>query len=123
MGLDSFALVTTEQNWNNNDCSPFDSKKAAEFFYWRKHHDLDDWMREEWFRTVDESNEEQFNCIPFKLTKELLMNLRHDCEIGRLYTHCDDYDIQAYQEKDFKFIEQAYKFLEEGLVVYYYCWW
>lgn len=124
MGLDAYGVVTTEDNWDSKTNTPIDAKKVETFSYWRKHHELHDWMADRWFASAISGTQDEFNCIPFRLDKKTLNDLYEACTSEELYYTIDTgWYVQERQKVDFEFIEQANKFIDEGLVVYYDSWW
>jgi hypothetical protein len=132
MGLDQYAYVASQAGqgdlyWDEYDL-PEDQKtvtKPREIAYWRKHPNLQGWMRDLWESKVNQVTAERttFNGVELELTWEDLEKLEADIKTGQL-PHTtgfffgdpsDDY----YREQDLKFIKDAKAELFVGLRVFY----
>ena len=121
MGLDMYALVTTE-----TPAQPVDFKvsEATELFYWRKHPNLHGWM-ESLYRAKGGAAD-SFNCVPVQLTAEDLDRLEAAITAGDLPDTCgfffgasDGSEI----EEDLDFIAKARAAIAAGQTVFYDSWW
>ena len=118
MGLDQYASNSLEDGYVEND-----------IFYWRKHSQLQAFMQEKW----DHLNSgEEFNIAPLRLTKEDILDLKKRLLFGILprseggffFGHqFQDEASERYREQDLKFCEWALEQIDDGLPVYYQCWW
>jgi hypothetical protein len=121
MGLDMFALTTTEKPASQVD---FDTEQHTELHYWRKHPDLHGWM-EKLYREKGGADE-SFNCVPVVLAASDLDRLEADIRESRLP------DTQGFffgdsngseSTSDLTFISKARAAIQSGLTVYYTSWW
>jgi len=96
-----------------------------EIAYWRKHHDLQGWMRNLYNERGGESNE--FNCNKLLLTLEDLSKLENDVRKGKLppTTGCffGTGNTDGYVDTDLEFIAKARKYISEGYDIVYDSWW
>lgn len=153
MGLDMYATVKGNADlidelgierveWGEDKPLSDDDKDNIErlFFYWRKHNALHVWMEEKWEELGRPGFDPDsmggslgdFNCVPFKLDKEILEELERDtnaeCMVPQSGFFFGDTDPETYRqwnpvEDDRKFIELAKKAVDAGLEVYYDSWW
>lgn len=125
MGLDMYAYVTTKDNYDPVNNQMIFPEKGVEFYYWRKHHELHEWMAKHWCSQTGKPDLE-FNCVNLPLNKEMLQTLQKDIKSCELYSFLNSRDLKVWVERadyDEAFTEQALKFLEEDLVVLYSSWW
>ena len=90
-------------------------RESTELYYWRKHHDLHNWM-EQLYR--ERGGEKSFNCIELRLDKNDLDRLMNDIDTG-IFQYSDD----EYLKDDQEFIQKARVAIHDGLSVYYNSWW
>lgn len=113
MGLDSFAYHVAEDQ-ADGDFNYKEDSNAVEFYYWRKNHQLHNWMKKLY---QDKGGQDEFNCVKLRLTSADLDNLEKEIEN----------DSSAYQsetdEYDLNFINEARILISEGKAVYYDSWW
>lgn len=107
-----------EKDDNNIGCLPPRVKKK-EVFYWRKHHNLHQWM-ENLYRSKGGS-EDSFNCASVRLTKEDIDDLEKDILSGSLPETWGNSDDRL--EEDVQFLLEARKFLKKGYAIFYDSWW
>ena len=121
MGLDQYAYVE----------EPGSPKER--FAYWRKHTELDNWMRELYH---SRGHTEEFNCIDLELFKEDLDNFERDVLYTRqsidnnvLYNGHNPnqkdlhYLSMAFKyEEDYMFLMKSRMYLNKGYRVYYANW-
>lgn len=93
--------------------------KKKEVFYWRKHHNLHEWM-ESLYRNRGGSAE-SFNCVNVRLTEEDLDNLEKDTLSNNLPEAWGSSDDRL--EEDVRFLLEARKFLKKGYALFYDSWW
>lgn len=114
MGLDMYAKKVRP------DCATelFDylrpedvSYNSFDLFYWRKHHELHNWMQNLYH---SKGGTDEFNCIPLLLTVDDLKQLRKDIP--------DINDDKAQAHEDLGFVKLALKAIDEGYCVYYDSW-
>lgn len=143
MGLDQYAYVAARQGqssefWEGANIDP-DTKeytnknvtKPREIAYWRKHPNLQGWMRQLWYRKLqeagqcaaDDKNDGSFNGIELELTWQDLDDLERAVTHGHLpetsgFFFGDPSD-NYYREHDLKFINDARAELFCGLKVFY----
>lgn len=133
MGLDQYAyavapevlsLATSKIELTDEQLEQLEANRAG-LQTWRKHADLNAWMENLWF---EKGNETQFNCEPLILEREDLQALAEHIEAhggyaekgeGFFWGETTPEDV----ESDRDFIKRALAAIDEGMVVYYYCWW
>lgn len=132
MGLDQYAYVAAKANqqaefWESAEVDPetkeYESKsveRPRELAYWRKHPNLQGWMRKLW---VEKGNAGDFNGDELELTWEDLDKLEEAVKSGNLpsttgFFFGDDSD-EYYREQDLDFIKKARAELFVGLRVFY----
>lgn len=120
MGLDMYAMITTEK-----PATPVDFKvsEATELHYWRKHPNLHGWMEQVYF---DKGGTQEFNCTPVIITLEDIEQLEaaiihHELPNtnGFFYGNStgDEY------KDDLVFTAKARKAIAEGYTLFYDSWW
>jgi hypothetical protein len=96
-----------------------------EIAYWRKHADLQGWMRKLYDKKGGESNE--FNCNKLLLTEEDLDNLEKDVRKGKLPKTTGFFfgngNTDGYAETDLNFISKAREYISNGYDIVYDSWW
>ena len=124
MGLDMYAWTIAE----SDAIDDFNFKTAAvrtELCQWRKHHDLHGWMENLY---IEKGGEQEFNCVPLRLTEEDLLRLKEDILEGNLpptsgfFFGNNPPDAES-NESDLKFVESALSAIQNGNAVYYDSWW
>lgn len=124
MGLDMFAMKTKHKPQTEVDFEvPED--ESVEFYYWRKHPNLQGWM-EELYNT--KGGQELFNCVNVQITNEDLDSLERDLNSARLPSTSGPFFGQSHGsleeiEYDEAFIKEAREAIEQGYTVYYTSWW
>jgi hypothetical protein len=119
MGLDAYAF-----SFEDNEELPDDEVdikipeelKAREEFYWRKHHDLHNWMENLYYNKGGSNS--SFNCEKVRLLEEDLNNLEKDVLSKTLYR-----DDEYYFDSDVEFIVKAREAIKNNRAVYYDSWW
>jgi len=129
MGLDQFAYVAHKAGAYKDsiqDTQP-NTGKPRDLAWWRKHPNLQGWMRNLWITknslvSVDDSN---FNNIELELTWQDIDQLEQDINNGSMAalnttgfffgSHADEH----YQATDLKFVRDARAELFMGLKVFY----
>jgi hypothetical protein len=124
MGLDQYAYVASKagamsEYWEQ-DADATGIARPREIAYWRKHPNLQGWMRQLWER---KGNSGEFNGDELELTWEDLD------ELERAVTHSQlpptggfffgDNSDEYYRERDLEFIKNARAELFLGLKVFY----
>lgn len=118
MGLDMYALVTTEKP---AAAFGFKTEQAERIHYWRKHPNLHGWMENLYF---EKGGTELFNCIA--LTLEDLNRLEADVQAGNLPQTSGFFfgaSDGSEREDDLAFIAAARAAIAEGKTVFYDSWW
>lgn len=132
MGLDQYAYVAAKANqqaefWESAEVDPetkeYESKsveKPRELAYWRKHPNLQGWMRKLW---IEKGNAGDFNGDELELIWEDLDKLEEAVKSGNLpsttgFFFGEDSD-EYYREQDLDFIKKARAELFVGLRVFY----
>ena len=95
MGLDQYL--------NAKNPNRLSGEAVKEIYYWRKQHDLHDWM-EALYRTKG-GVEESFNCVPVELTLQ------------------DLDELEEILKRDLEAITLAREAISDGFIVNYDCWW
>ena len=139
MGLDQYAYSKPSE----------ESEEQTELAYWRKHNRLQGWMENLWEDKGRPNFDPKyhgggigdFNCIPVELNLSDIEQLEANIETkslpqtGGFFFWDDSYDWDDeegnpfpkgdyhYKEDDLKFIEEARQAIQDGLKVYYNCWW
>lgn len=125
MGLDQYAYACDHRHVGEAEVD-FAEKipDTQQFHYWRKHPDLQGWMRQLYLQKG--GKDESFNCVPVRLNMDdldLLESAVKRYELphttGFFFGQSDDRD----RDGDLEFIEKARKLLAQGKVVYYTSWW
>lgn len=111
MGLDSFVYASK-------------NGEQKEICYWRKHHELHDWMWTRWKR-LSPSHDYDFNLIPMELTPEILDELEDDLTNKRLIQ--DPYYRRMSEEeqieRDLADVETCREYIQKGYLVEYDSFW
>jgi hypothetical protein len=116
MGLDQYAA-----HYN-----PEYSEDRHNFFYWRKHPNLQGWMENLYHEKG--GTEEVFNCVEVELTLDDLDRLEKDIKEDKLPYTCGFFFGQSYKgkeetKKDLEFVSKARAWIESGDKVCYSSWW
>jgi hypothetical protein len=128
MGLDMYVYKTEINNLEINDNLMItkminkDFYKNEEFFYWRKHPALHNWMQNVYF---DRGGEGDFNGEPVLLDKDTLKKLKKDLvkrnlnydAIGFFFGNSQNPNSQAFipqLKKDLSFVISALKEIKEN---------
>lgn len=120
MGLDMYAMVTTE---NLPGAVDFKAEEASELFYWRKHPNLHGWMEKLYYEKGGKAD--CFNCEPVVLTGEDLDELEAGVKSGRLPDTTGFFFgvSEGREAEDLEFIGKARRAIREGKTVFYdSCW-
>ena len=141
MGLDQYAFAVAPHKgntdfsyyWNRDTEDEVDFTPVTELAYWRKHPNLQGWMRELWTKkmyadgAVEEILEIEFNCQPIRLTvsdldelEEVVNNAQLPETVGFFFGDNSDDD---YKEADLEFIKAARKAISQDMEIYYDSWW
>ena len=119
MGLDQYAHRVKESI--SADGVTQTTVEQEHITYWRKHHDLQDWMEKRW---RDAGGEGIFNCEKLDLTLADLDSLEEDVMLcfGQNDRYVGGY-VERFQQRDLEFIEKGRKALKEGYRLEYNSWW
>jgi hypothetical protein len=135
MGLDQYAYAVKKGNLRkevdfqfkeyDTDGNLFLTNVSDEDFeeiaYWRKHHDLQGWMRKLYEKKGGESPE--FNCNKLLLTSKDLDELEKDVRKGKLPKTTGFYfgsgNTDGYAETDLNFISKAREYISNGYDIVY----
>jgi len=99
-------------------------------FDWRKHAKLQKFMEDLWYNKY--GYEEQFNCQNMPLDEEDILALQTavkdeklpESKGGMFFGHqFQGVSATEYKEQDLEFCTAALKWIEEGKIPYYSCWW
>ena len=143
MGLDQYAYVASKQGqrdefWEHAVLDPETKEyanpkvqKPREIAYWRKHPNLQGYMRELWIRKLqangkcagDDSDDGSFNGVEVELTWQDLDDLERAVTHGQLPTTAGfffgDPSDEYYRKSDLEFIKNARAEIFLGLKVFY----
>ena len=129
MGLDQYA-------------SKIKDGEKEQFFQWRKHPAIQDWMEELWEEKGRPGFDPEkmgcrlgdFNNVPVLLTKDDLEKLKEDIEenclnysregffFGNSPSPGEDY-FDSRKSEDLEFVDKALLLIEEGFEIEYDSWW
>ncbi|EMI24066.1 hypothetical protein [Rhodopirellula europaea] len=121
MGLDQYALITTETIDQEVDFKI--PENACEIHYWRKHPNLHGWMQDLYH---DKDGTKEFNCTPVVLNADDLDRLEAAIKANELPDTCGFFfgtTVGDEKEDDLKFIEKARQAIADGYTVFYDSWW
>jgi hypothetical protein len=134
MGLDQYAYVAakagaydeyySDENYDKDDSDPTKVSKPRELAYWRKHPNLQGWMRRLWEeKNPGDVDITSFNCIELELTWEDLERLELDIISSGLpetsgFFFGEDSN-KFYYNDDLEFIKNAKAEIFVGLRVFY----
>ena len=128
MGLDMWATISKETG----------KQEGEQIADWRKHNRLHGWFTELW---VDkgcpydgQGDPDAFNCVPLTLTRDDLLQLKHDIlskalpETQGFFFGHDSYDwhedeIDETTKYDLEFVDKGLEAIDEGYTVIYNSWW
>ena len=127
MGLDMYAFSMNDRAVI--DDFSFDKEfKDEEIMYWRKHNALHGWM--EALYQNKGGTAESFNCIPLRLIKEDMEQLKKDISSdslkptsGFFFGSTDDYYDSQMKAEDIAFADKVIALINNGKAVYYDSWW
>jgi hypothetical protein len=118
MGLDSFIFETRQQLTSLVDFPEIED--AKQIVYWRKKHDLHEWMYKLYKSKGGITTEEGFNLVSVQITKEDLANFY----VRNLKVHVldkDEEEICSFVKGDL-FLPIALGSLAEGNKLFYLSW-
>ena len=123
MGLDQYATARRGEAKTDDEGYTY-YEDSMELAYWRKHPNLQGWMRDLYY---EKGGEEDFNCVDLELTLEDLDALEESLDeealpetVGFFFGgNADDH----YAEADREFIVQARAAIKQGYTVVYSSWW
>ena len=134
MGLDQYAYVAAragaygeywgDGNYNKDDSDPTKVSQPRELAYWRKHPNLQGWMKALWEeKNPDDVEVTSFNGIELELTWEDLERLELDIISGGLpettgFFFGEDSN-EFYYNDDLEFVKNAKAEIFLGLRVFY----
>ena len=134
MGLDQYAYVAAragaygeywgDGNYNKDDSDPTKVSQPRELAYWRKHPNLQGWMKQLWEeKNPNDTEVTSFNGIEVELTWEDLERLELDIISGGLpettgFFFGED-STEFYYDNDLEFVKNAKAEIFIGLRVFY----
>ena len=134
MGLDQYAYVAakagaydeyySDENYDKADGDPTKVSKPRELTYWRKHPNLQGWMKQLWEeKNPNDTEVTSFNGIEVELTWEDLERLELDIISGGLpettgFFFGEDSN-EFYYDNDLEFVKNAKAEIFIGLRVFY----
>jgi len=134
MGLDQYAYVAAkagaygeywgDENYNKEDSDPTKFPKPREMSYWRKHANLQGWMKQLWEeKNPDDVEGNSFNGIELELTWADIERLEQDVLSGTLPSTTGFFfgigADELYKQDDLDFVKAAKAELFMGLRVFY----
>jgi len=132
MGLDQYAYKIKKglvedtidiKLWNEEKGEPL-HEYDRDFFYWRKHHDLQGFMENLYH---ERGGEEEFNCVCIKLDEKDLDDLEYAVKNRKLPETTGFFfgsgNTEGYRKDDLKFIRASRKAMKEGYDILYRSWW
>ena len=134
MGLDQYAYTAAkagayneyyeDENYKKEDSDPTKQSKPRELAYWRKHPNLQGWMKRLWEeKNPDDVEVTSFNGVEVELTWEDLERLELDIISGGLPETTGFFFGEAsdefYYNDDLEFIKNAKAEIFLGLRVFY----
>lgn len=131
MGLDMYAFALSKQQVEEAENIHRAVWEGEEIWYWRKHHDLHGWFKEQWEKLGRPSWEEEnytrgteFNGDAIEITEDMLTELSV-CIQKRMLPHTTGFffgDFPPDDEsdaEDLEFIQKALKEIRSGNRVFY----
>lgn len=120
MGLDMYA-----EYYDGSDKNPLGGgvyEDWVEFFYWRKHSPIHNFMCQEWKK---KGNEGVFNLVRLQLDKDMMQRLRVLATLRQLepmdgFFFGNGFQSDETRDNDLLFVDKAIKLLDEGKVISYY---
>ena len=130
MGLDQYAKASAYTMEQISAMHKAEQRvEMEEIMYWRKHNRLQGWMEDLWRARGGEGD---FNLEYLELDADDIDNLRSAVLNGDLpetrgfFFGTDSYEADWRNEleaQDLEFCDKANQCFEQGLHVYYFCWW
>lgn len=125
MGLDQYAHYCDPKDVGDAVVDFERPESAKDFFYWRKHPNLQGWMRNLY---IAKGGRNEFNCVPVVLSEKDLSNLELDILRGNLpatsgFFFGSSHGDKEEDENDLAFVREARRLIAEGLCVFYSSWW
>lgn len=118
MGLDQYAYTKNAAG------------QRDEISYWRKHPNLQGWMKQLWYNKQGPVLEaDEFNCVELELTEADLIRFRMDLLNGRVESLGEtgfffgEASDEYYRNQDLEFVDKALELVRDGTPVYYNSWW
>jgi len=125
MGLDQYAYRCKLESLSDKQVDFENPDDASQFFYWRKHPDLQGWMRNLYLSKG--GKDEEFNCSAVRLDLSDLTKLEDTVKkmdlphtTGFFFGTSDGYEEVG---NDLDFVKQAKQIIEDGGAVFYTSWW
>lgn len=134
MGLDQYAYVAakagaydeyySDENYDKDDSDPTKVSKPRELAYWRKHPNLQGWMRRLWEeKNPGDVDITSFNCIELELAWEDIDRLEQAVQHNQLPQTTGFFfgspSDNHYFDQDLAFVQAARAELFLGLRVFY----
>jgi hypothetical protein len=129
MGLDMYAhFLKREEFKSNTEWKPMGVKdshgydryyQGEEFYYWRKHYALHDWMRALYHA---KGGDKEFNLVPVRLTTRDLQALKRAIKKGQIPSSWAEED-EGQRKYDLKFVARCQELIKQGYIVMYTSWW
>jgi hypothetical protein len=124
MGLDMYAYTTQKALITSDVDFVLDQDLFEPLHYWRKHHNLHDWMQR--LYQAKGGQDPDFNLSPVALnradlgTLELAIKAGDLPDTGRFFFGASD---GSERDNDLAFIRKGREALQRGLAVFYVAWW
>ena len=118
MGLDTYAVYMTEEEYQNWKTSPKSKGiPGKEFAYWRKHYGIHNYFMDLYYK---QKNSEEFNLEPVELTLKDIKKLKKLAKSNNLSLPNEPFE---YSDLDKKFVKKTKKLLKDNYHVICYSWW
>lgn len=133
MGLDMYAWATKDRDVANlmrDQIVLSDSERelvTTDYMYWRKNHHLHGFMTKLWEEKTEQTDAD-FNCEFMELTLQDLHRIQHQIE-NDLLTPTEGFFFgthsysQVQKEQDLEWVSKAIRDTQDGLIIFYHCWW
>jgi len=124
MGLDQFARTMNSKPEFPVDFEMPDNEQTEEIMYWRKHPDLQGWMK--MLYEEKGGKDPAFNCNTVQLDLKDLDRLEKDIINKELPKTSGFFFGESYGDEDaqdLEFVQKARAAIRQGKTVYYSSWW
>lgn len=125
MGLDMYAYFVDPRNAiSDEECRL--AYGQVENFYWRKNHQLHNWIEKLWEKRTGNTNRSDFNCAKIRLYEKDIDELEKAIKTWKVDDSepfsCEKYTSYL-KERDLRFCRAAKEAIKDEYAVYYDSWW